>query len=468
MSLRARLLAVLVALAALGLLILGAVSYAALRSYLYDRLDRQTVSALFEVEHRLLDEGHPPGVPGGPGPGDGPPPGAQIPDGAYGALRDANGHVVDETTLSFAGSGTTAPDLPADIPVTSDPDEPRAVDADGFRVVAAAVSGGGTLVAAVPLTELEDTLGRLVRIELIVAAAVLLAMAAAAFWLVRLGLAPLERMGRTAGAIAAGDLSRRVEPATERTEVGRLGLALNAMLGQIERAFAQRTASEERLRRFLSDASHELRTPLASIRGYAELYRIGAARDPADQEKAMARIEAEAARMGVLVEDLLTLARLDEERELVREEVDLTELAHEAADAARAAAPDRSITLAADGPVLVDGDPHRLRQVVDNLVRNALAHTPAGTPVELKVARSAGRGHLEVRDHGPGLPPGDHAALFERFWRSEGGRERGKGGAGLGLAIVAGIVEAHGGAVDAADAPGGGARFSVELPARRS
>jgi two-component system OmpR family sensor kinase len=167
------------------------------------------------------------------------------------------------------------------------------------------------------------------------------------------------------------------------------------------------------------------------------------------------------------VEDLLTLARLDEERALRREEVDLAALARDAVDAARAAAPDRAVSLHADGPVVVEGDPDRLRQVVDNLVGNALTHTPAGTAVELRVGGDAAHARLDVRDHGRGLPPGDPAALFERFWRSEGGRERGKGGAGLGLAIVAGIVEAHQGRVEAVDAPGGGACFSVTLPLRR-
>jgi two-component system, OmpR family, sensor kinase len=191
---------------------------------------------------------------------------------------------------------------------------------------------------------------------------------------------------------------------------------------------------------------------------------MGAARSPGDVEKAMRRIEDEAARMGVLVEDLLTLARLDEVREAEHVEVDLAALARDAADDARAMAPDREISLHAD-PATVSGDPHQLRQVLANLLRNALVHTPPGTPVELQVAREAGEVALRVRDHGPGLPGDDPDALFERFWRAEGGRERGKGGAGLGLAIVAGIVDAHGGRVSAGNAPDGGAVFTVRLPA---
>jgi two-component system OmpR family sensor kinase len=294
---------------------------------------------------------------------------------------------------------------------------------------------------------------------------VLLLLGVAAAQLVRLGLRPLDRMGTTAGIIAGGDLSHRVTPATPRTEVGRLGLALNAMLDRLEEAFARRQESEDRLRRFLSDASHELRTPLASIRGYAELFRMGAARDPRDVEKAMRRIEDEAARMGVLVDDLLALARLDELRDPVREPVDVAEVARDAVDDARAAAPERTFELKEAAGAAVLGDPHQVGQVLANLLRNAIVHTPPGTPVEVTVERAGGDVRVQVRDHGPGLPRDDADALFDRFWRSEPGRERGKAGAGLGLAIVAGIVEAHHGSVRAANAPGGGACFTVLLPA---
>jgi two-component system OmpR family sensor kinase len=322
------------------------------------------------------------------------------------------------------------------------------------------------IVVALPMGEVDQWLHRLLLVESLVIAGVLAGLAVVALFLVRLGLRPLDRMAATADAIAGGDLGRRVEPATERTEVGRLGLALNAMLGRLERAFAARQASEDRLRRFLADASHELRTPLASIRGYAELFRIGAARTPEETEKAMARIEHESARMGVLVEDLLTLARLDELRDPVRSEVDVAELARDAVDDARAIAPERAIDVSAEGRTVVLADPHQLRQVLANLLRNALVHTPAGTPVEVRVAGRGDDVELEVRDHGPGLPDTDPERLFDRFWRAEGGRERGRAGAGLGLAIVAGIVGAHHGSVTAGDAPGGGARFSVRLPTR--
>jgi two-component system OmpR family sensor kinase len=237
------------------------------------------------------------------------------------------------------------------------------------------------------------------------------------------------------------------------------------MLDRLEQAFAAREASQERLRTFIADASHELRTPLASIRGYAELFRMGAARSPGDVEKAMRRIEQESARMGALVEDLLTLARHDQLPEPVQEPVDLVRLARDARDDTRALDPDRAVTLREDGPVTVMGDARALRQVIANLTGNALAHTPPGTPIDLRVARDGDDAVLEVRDHGPGLPTEDAGALFERFWRAEHGRGRGPAGSGLGLAIVAAIVAAHHGRAEARNAPGGGAAFTVRLPA---
>jgi two-component system OmpR family sensor kinase len=477
LSLRARLVAGLLALAAVGLLLLGGITYAEQSSFLQNRIDQQALSAQPAVSHALDQAGSnvpgsiasrgyrpPPGGLHGGGPG---PAQANLPPGTYGQRRDASGRPVGvPVVLAYTQQALPAPALPAQLPVG----KLITVDAVGgsglrYRVVAEpTVDQPGTTVIAVPLREVDQTLHRLLLVEALVIAGVLAALGIGAWFLVRLGLRPLDRIGETAGAIAAGDLGRRVSPADERTEVGRLGLALNAMLGRLEQAFAERQASEQRLRRFLSDASHELRTPLASIRGYAELFRIGAARKPADTERAMNRIEKEAARMGVLVDDLLTLARLDELRDAVRRDVDLAGVAADAVDDARATDPDRAIALDAPAPAAVVGDPHQLRQVLANLMRNALVHTPPGTPIEVSVLHDGTDVRLDVRDHGPGLPPGDAAALFDRFWRAEGGRERGKGGAGLGLAIVAGIVGAHGGRVEAANASGGGARFTVWLP----
>ena len=328
------------------------------------------------------------------------------------------------------------------------------------------LAAGGTIVVSVPLREMAQTLDRLRTIELIVSGAILLALGVLAWLVIKAGLRPLERMGKTADDIAAGDLSRRVEEANERTEVGRLGLALNGMLGQIEIAFAEREASEERLRRFLADASHELRTPLSSIRGYAEIFRTGAARKPDQLAQAMQRIEDEAARMGVLVNDLLALARLDEVRESLREPVDLAALARAACDDARALEPQRTIALKVAGSAEVLGDPEQLRQVLSNLLANAVKHTPSRIPIEVSLGGDDRWATLTVRDHGPGLQPRSERQVFERFWRQDKANQDDGGGSGLGLAIVAAIAKAHGGRVEAANAAGGGAQFTVTLPSR--
>ena len=459
-SLRARLLAGLLALTAAGMLIAGGVTYAEQRSFAYQRVDDQTRDAPF-VLGRALDDGDNDDGPrpgGGPGGNDGGPLGP--PAGTYGELRTASG--TRSVTLPV-GSGITAkPDLPRNLPmgrlITVSGDDGR------YRVLAQRdPRTGGVLISAVPLREADQQLERLLVVEALVIAAVLLVLGIASWAVVRVGLLPLDRMGHTAGRIAGGDLSHRVEDVDPRTEVGRLGIALNRMLDRLEEAFTRRRQSEERLRTFIADASHELRTPLASIRGYAELFRMGAVPDD-ERERAMRRIEDEAARMGVLVEDLLTLARLDEIADAPHTELDLAALAGDAVDDARATAPDREISLdARPAPVL--GDAHQLRQVLGNLLRNALVHTPAGSPIEVGVEPGPDLVRLTVRDHGPGLPTDEAGAIFERFWRAEGGRKQGKGGAGLGLAIVAGIVDAHRGRVDAHNADGGGAAFVVELPA---
>jgi len=322
----------------------------------------------------------------------------------------------------------------------------------------------GTLIVAIPMRDIDDTLHRLLLIEILVASGVLLALALLAWWVVQMGLKPLEEMGATAGAIAAGDLARRVEVTDERSEVGRLGVALNSMLGQIEQAFAERTASEARLRRFVGDASHELRTPLTSIRGYAELFRRGAASRPDDLAKTMMRIEEAAARMGVLVDDLLLLARLDQGRPLEHGPVDLTRLVAAAVDDLRATSPDRPVSYQASGAIVVNGDEFRLRQVLANLLENARTHTPPSTPVEVRVTRNESDAIIEVRDNGPGMSEEDAARAFERFWRSDPARTRSSGGTGLGLAIVAAITEAHGGHTEVETAPGAGATFRVSIP----
>ena len=461
-SLRARLLAAVLALTAAGLFLLGGITYVGQRSYLLDRLDEQLQGSPPAAARALGGDGRFDRGFGGRGapPPDAGPPGSGLPVGTYVARLDADGDVEDDQTFTYDGQPVTAdPELPGSIPTG----EPFTVD--GYRVYAEEDRfGGGTIVVAAPLAEIDATLDRLLVLTLLVIAGILVVLGLVAWVVVRVGLLPLDRIGHTAGAIAGGDLSHRVESTDPRTEVGRLGIAFNAMLDRLEEAFGQRAASEDRLRRFLADASHELRTPLASIRGYAELFRMGAARSDEDVAKAMRRIEDEAARMGVLVEDLLLLARLDEIAEAPHTAVDLGALAADAVADAAAVAPDRTISLDAAVDAVVLGDAHQLRQVLGNLLRNALVHTPEGTSIEVWVSGGDGV-RLAVRDHGPGLPGAESDALFERFWRAEGGRERGRAGAGLGLAIVAAIVEAHGGGVAAANAEGGGAVFSVELPA---
>jgi two-component system OmpR family sensor kinase len=480
-SLRTRLLAGVLVLAAAGLVLVGVVTYAEQRSFLEGRVDQEAHSAVGALSQALDRAGFRPPeesgfAPGGGeegpaprgGPGGGP--GVNLPPGTYGERRDATGAVLGHLLIKYSPTESTpaAPAIPSSVPL----DHLFTVGSQRssslkYRVYARRdPEDAGITVAAVPLREVQATLDRLRVVEALVILGVLLALGLTGFFVIRFGLRPLDRMERTAGEIAAGKLSRRVSPANRRTEVGRLGLALNAMLERLERAFSEREGSEERLRRFLADASHELRTPLASIRGYAELFRIGAARTPAETENAMRRIEEEAARMGVLVEDLLTLARLDETREPVRERVDMTQLARDAVTDARAVAPDRAIAISAPDAdlVTVAGDPHQLRQVLANLLRNALVHTPGDTAIEMTVAAEPEAVAVTVRDHGPGLPPGDPEQLFERFWRSQTGRERGRAGAGLGLAIVREIAIAHGGSIRAANADGGGAEFVLELP----
>jgi two-component system OmpR family sensor kinase len=477
-SLRTRLIAGLLSIATVGLLVLGSVTYAEQRGFLLERIDRQAEAALTAVDRRLEHprgaSGQEPNVfgPGGglpgrpPRGGGGPGDLVNLPPGTYGQHRSADGTIEGSVALFLNGQD---PPSPPKLPARLESGRIVTVDAkDGglrYRVFARDEPSGQTVVA-IPLSEVDTTLDSLLLVEALVIAGVLVALAITCFFLVRLGLRPLDRIGQTADAIAAGDLSRRVTPATSRTEVGRLGLALNAMLARLEHAFTRQRASEDRLRRFLADASHELRTPLSSIRGYAELFRIGAARDPADIEKAMTRIEQEAARMGVLVEDLLTLARLDELPDIEPQSVDVGLLARDAVDDARATAPDRAIIVTTASGSVVAGDAHQLRQVFSNLLRNALVHTPAGTEIDVEVAMPDGGEDvvLTVRDHGRGLPGGEADALFERFWRADPGRGRGRAGAGLGLAIVAGIVGAHGGQVAAANAPDGGAVFMVRLP----
>lgn len=396
----------------------------------------------------------------GPGPNDSPGP----TDYFVGVVIDGVPYVITEPTTA----GGDTPKLP-DVDTLEDgvPVTVRSTDGNGptWRLCIYPRPDGTIAVIALPLTSVDETTAEMLRTMAIVGLAVVVLAALAGYVAVQRSLRPLRDIETAAGAVAAGDLTRRAPLEPPSTEVGRLGLSFNTMVAELERAFTERAASEARMRRFVSDASHELRTPLASMRGYGELYRMGAV--PDDEVPAtMARIESEATRMGGLVNDLLALARLDEGRGLRLGDVDLVAVASDGIADLRALDPTREAQVVADGSVRIRADGDRVRQVVTNLIGNTVQHTPEGSPVEV-VVRTEPDGAwavLEVRDHGPGIAEEDSARVFERFYRPDTSRTRTSGGSGLGLAIVATIVAAHGGSVRHEHTPGGGATIVVRLP----
>jgi two-component system, OmpR family, sensor kinase len=450
LSLRARLLLGVVLLTALGLVAADIATYTSLRSFLLHQVDVRLEAGHGGLEGAFGHDGE-----GGPAP----------PQGVDWVGVGASGGQVRGRCLV---SDCSPPLLPATIHVSDHPNShdertayftaPSRDHEDEYRVRASIEpqSPNNVLFVAASLNGVNSTLHRLTLIELLATAAVLAALAAVGLWVVRLGLRPLADIERTAEAITAGDLSRRVEHPDPRTEVGRVGTALNAMLDRIE-------TSDRRLRRFIADASHELRTPLAAVRAYAELFGRGAASRPEDLARSMSGITREAERMSLLVDDLLLLARLDEGRPLERKPVDLAQLVGEAVDAARVVEPDRPIDVSVE-PATVTGDETRLRQVLDNLFANARSHTPAGSAVSVDLQRVDGRASVSIADHGPGLTEDQAARIFERFYRADTSRSRESGGVGLGLSIVAAVTEAHGGTAEARPTPGGGATFVVTLP----
>ncbi len=468
LSLRARLVLGAVVLAGAGLAVADVATYTALSRFLIHRTDVTLNAAHLAVEHALFQRD--------PGPSGGIDSLTAAAPGAYIQVRRLNGQIVGSGSVpQFSDQQTLPPPrLPATITVPAAKGQGDRVryftvssqrGNDRYRVRASIEPQASNylLIIATSLSGVDSTLHRLLLIELLVTGAVLVAIAGLGLWVVRLGLKPLAEIEQTAGAIAAGDLSRRVERADERTEVGRLGLALNAMLSQIETAFRAREASERKLRRFVADASHELRTPLTAVRAYAELFARGADKRPDDLARAMTGISRESERMSLLVDDLLLLARLDEGRPLERQEVELERVVGDAVETARTVEPERPISLEAQHAV-VTGDPDRLRQVVDNLLANVRAHTPEGAPVEVSVSTLNGDAVIEVADSGPGLSEEDAARVFERFYRADASRSRASGGVGLGLSIVAAVAEAHGGTASASSEPGAGATFRVTLP----
>lgn len=341
---------------------------------------------------------------------------------------------------------------------------PAVNDAFDYRMLVTRDRDGDYIVTAASLESVEAAVERLIKMLFLVGTIALAAATMGCWWLIRRGLQPVDRMIDTASAIAAGDLSRRVPNFNPHTELGRLGGALNEMLSQVEDAVRVRAASEDRLRRFIADAAHELRTPLTSLRGYAELYRQGAIPNEEGVSNAMGRIEAEGGRMARLVDDMLLLARLDQQRGLETKPVDVVSVVREAVDDFRVVAPDRPLTTDLVESAVVRGDRLRLRQVIDNFLVNARIHTPPGTPVRVAVARKGNQVEIAIADDGPGIPVEDQNRVFERFWRADPARVRSRGGTGLGLAIVASLVQAHGGAVGVSSEPGHGATFTVRLP----
>ncbi len=512
--LRVKMIAALLALVALALVAISAVGLAVFRNYQIDRANQQ-VTALYQHQEMVLQSGH-----------------FQYPE-----VVVSNPYLIAviPSGTALAAVAAQTPGIP---PGTSLPDVPTSkswFQANGSHMVNVnAVSGNdnwrvitqqfqvtlvyygqshivnATLIAGVDLGDINGTISQLARVDLLVSIVIIVALALVGVAIVQSSLRPLTDIQRTAQAIASGDLSRRVPDEDPRTEVGRLGRSLNAMLSQIESSFdaqsrseAAARRSEERMRQFVADASHELRTPLTAMRGYAEYYRQrggisgepaapaaepgnlpalngtpargspghgGGQLDRADLDRIMQRVEQESARMGVLVEDMLLLARLDQQRPLEQRPVDLLTLAADAVQDARIIAPDRAIDLSVGSATafLVLGDEVRLRQVIGNLMSNALNHTPDGTPISVRILAGPRQPVpsvvLEVADQGPGISPEQAEHVFERFYRGDQARTRKAGGTGLGLAIVAALVAAHGGAVTLDTAPGQGATFRVTLP----
>ncbi len=465
--LRVTLVIALVVLAGAGLLISGVAVTSSMRNVLIDKVDRQ----LHGASDSWASPGEQPPPQGLPAPHGRERP----PDLYYVSIKDTEGK-----PRLVLPSGPTVPDPPADLGR-----HPRTIGSVGdpsehWRAVRVVNSGGSSLVA-IRLAETENIVDRLIGLQVAVGVIVLAALGVVAQFVIRRSLRPLGEVEKTAAAIAGGDLHRRVPVQGTNTEVDRLSQSLNGMLTQIQSAFAATEASEDsarrseaRMRRFVADASHELRTPLTTIRGFAELYRQGALADPG---MFMDRIERESNRMSLLVEDLLMLARLDAQRPVERRPVDLLALASDAVHNARAVdaaqrpeEPRRPVDLEirhGTGTLEVPGDEARLRQVLGNLVNNALIHTPPDAAVTVRLTPADDEVVIEVADTGPGLPAEEAERIFERFYRTDTSRSRDSGGTGLGLSIVQALVAAHGGTVSMHSVVGQGTTFAVRLPRSR-
>jgi len=474
-SLRVRLLLITAALLLAGLGLVGAVVSDRVEHYQVDRLDSQ-LRSLTELISSLPVAGprDPAAVSPRPELLD---PALELIGAPYLVYLDANGTVAEGVLSSRMSTAT----LPAPDGLRAVPTDgsgiflPAADDSGRWRAVARRTTGwNGTVIAAAPMNAADDTVAQLRTSSLISGGVLLVGLTAMGWLALGRGLRPLRRIDQTAAAIAAGDLTRRVPGlAPPGTEIGHLAASLNTMLGQLERAFADRAASEARMRTFVSDVSHELRTPLFVIKGSTDLHRMGALAGPADVDDAMRRIEREATRLTALTEDLLLLAELDDapEGQLDRAPMDLRTLATDARHDLHALDPARPVELTGPGgtgppgPAPVDADEARLRQVVTNLVGNAVTHTPAGTGVRIGVGTVDGRAVLEVADRGPGMTAEQAGRVFDRFYRTDRSRTRAGGAnAGLGLAIALSLARAHGGDLELETSPGAGACFRLTLP----
>ncbi|HMZ13780.1 MAG TPA: HAMP domain-containing sensor histidine kinase [Mycobacterium sp.] len=456
--LRVGLVAAMLLLVGCGLLASGVAVTSALRHDLVNRVDQTLIDASnswAQAPRRM------------PPPDEGPNP-ARPPSNFYVRGIDTAGNL-----WMAVNDRDAEPALPEDNNVGPTPVTIESLNGSHIQWRAVSVRGpnGELTTVAIDLSDVERTVRSLAWSQVAIGTAVLVVLGVVGYWVVHRSLRPLAEVEQTAAAIAAGELDRRVPQRDPRTEVGRLSVALNGMLAQIQQAMASSESSaenarmsEERMRRFITDASHELRTPLTTIRGFAELYRQGAARDV---EMLMSRIESESRRMGLLVDDLLLLARLDAQRPLERRRVDLLALASDAVHDAQSIAPQRRITMeVVDGPGTPEvlGDEARLRQVLGNLMANAVQHTPDTSPITVRVGTAGDDAVLEVADQGPGMTPEDAQRVFERFYRTDSSRARASGGTGLGLSIVDSLVYAHGGRVTVTTAPGQGCCFRVSLP----
>jgi two-component system OmpR family sensor kinase len=462
-SLQRRLLLTTAAVVFVALVIASVATYLSLRSFLVDRIDTSLELANHSLDQVLFS------APQHADPDHADDAFSAVVPGAYVELRDHSGHVV------FAGSArrtfeTVKPRFPARIAALTTPESATFFDVGAvsgsttFRVRAQRAANGDTLLVALSLDDVGHTLRTLLAIEIVVTLAALFAAVGLGVWLVNLGMRPLRVIEATAVRIAGGDLTQRV-PADARSELGRLGVALNTMLQRIEDAFRQRTESEERLKLFVADASHELRTPVSAVAAYAELFERGARDRPDDLARAMQGIRVETQRLGTLIDELLVLARVEEEGLRREERVDLVALAGEAVQSALVLGPDWPLTMSAPRPVEVIGDPIALRQIIDNLLANVRGHTPAGTAGTVRIFADGGEIILEVADNGPGLAAAEAERVFERFYRADPWRRRSHGGTGLGLAVVAALAKAHHARTELNTEPGSGARFRVIFPA---